>query len=295
MSRKYLTDADLARMLEESYFEDDFMNDYESDGGWPKSDEEDAEGIAMDFQKNLPCSNITTNDVYYRRQFNLIRFNIDVLSTKQAILYTYDESVAKKGAYEVCSILHHFICNILPPTPTVKEFTIFYDSCVGQNKTFTLIRFLHNLVTKEGKLENTKFVFPIRDHSYLECDRDISIIKQKAHTETPEDWKDVFMHARVIPSPFLVIDCGLDLDMFQNWTDHLSSKKDVSFPHQTNNSSQNKCHQQEFDLPQSHVLLSVHKLSSLGSTATYENFVEDFEKKKTESFKASRGTEKIIQ
>lgn len=172
------------------------------------------EAIGMDFQKNLPCLNITTNDVYYRRQLTFISFNIHVPSTQQAVFYSYDDSEAKKGTDDVCSMLHHFVCNIL--SSTVKELTIFCDSCGGQNKNFTVIRFLHNLVTQKENLETIKVIFPIRGHSYLECDCDMSIIKQNSYTEIPEDWRNVFRNARVKPTPLQVVDCGQKLDIFQN-------------------------------------------------------------------------------
>ena len=174
----------------------------------------------MDFQKNLPCPNITTNDVYYRRQLNFVSFNIHILSNNQAVFYTYDESVAKKGANEECSMFNHFVYNIL--SPEVTEIAIFCDSCAGQNKNFTVIRFLHYLVTKKSRFNTIKVIFPIRGHSYLECDRDMSIVKQNSYIETPDDWREVLRNARVKPSPFEVIDCGIDFD-FQNWTEYLSS------------------------------------------------------------------------
>lgn len=187
------------------------------------------EAITMDFQKNLPCPNITTNDVYYRRQLNFISFNIHILSTQQAVFYTYDESVAKKGADDVCSMFRHFVFNILPFE--VRELCIFCDSCAGQNKNYTFIRFLHHLVTMEDRFETIKVIFPIRGHSYLECDRNMSIVKQNSYTEVPEDWRDVLRNTRVKPTPFTVIDCGVDV-VFQNWTDHLSSiyPKKCPFP-----------------------------------------------------------------
>ncbi|BES91727.1 Spermatogenesis associated 5 [Nesidiocoris tenuis] len=89
------------------------------------------EAITKDYQENLPTPNITTNDVYYKRQLNCVSFNIHVLSTNHAIFYTYDESVAKKGADEVCSMLNHFVNKILPPEG--EELEIFCDSCAGQN------------------------------------------------------------------------------------------------------------------------------------------------------------------
>lgn len=51
------------------------------------------EAICLDFSKNLPLPNITTNDVYYKRQLSLYSLNIHVLSTSQAIFYTFPETV----------------------------------------------------------------------------------------------------------------------------------------------------------------------------------------------------------
>lgn len=46
------------------------------------------EAVCFDFQKNLPVPNITTNDVYYRRQLSFHSFNIHVLSTQDSVFYT---------------------------------------------------------------------------------------------------------------------------------------------------------------------------------------------------------------
>ncbi|KAG8269666.1 hypothetical protein J6590_102701 [Homalodisca vitripennis] len=81
------------------------------------------ESIGMDFQKNLPTLNITTNDVYYKRQLTVIMFNIHVLSSA--------DSVAGKGSDEVASFLFDFVmCKL---EPAVTELDIFCDSCAGQN------------------------------------------------------------------------------------------------------------------------------------------------------------------
>lgn len=121
-----------------------------------------------------PCPNITTNDVYYKRQLNFISFNVHILTKSRSVFYTYDESVAKKGADDVCSMLYHFFYNILPME--VKDLAIFCDSCAGQNKNFTVIRFLHYTVTKRKRFTTVKMIFPIRGHSYLECDRNMSLV-----------------------------------------------------------------------------------------------------------------------
>lgn len=65
--------------------------------------------ICVDCQKNLLCPNITTNDVYYKRQLTCISFDIHNLAPNDATFYVYDETVVKKGADDVCSILSHFV------------------------------------------------------------------------------------------------------------------------------------------------------------------------------------------
>ena len=74
--------------------------------------------IAFDFQKNLSCPNITTNDVYYRRQLSLYTFNIHNLGNDSVYLYCYDETVGHKGSDDVTSMLYHYFMNLLPAEVT---------------------------------------------------------------------------------------------------------------------------------------------------------------------------------
>lgn len=177
----------------------------------------DVEAICMDFQKNLPLPNITTNDVYYKRQLSFYSFNIHRLSDAHSVFYTYTEQVACKGANEVCSFLHHYVNEYLPPQ--VKHLKIFCDSCGGQNKNFTLFRYLHHLVHKFQRFETVTVVFPIRGHSYMECDKNMGIINCKTRAELPEDWVDIFRTARDKPTPFHVEE--VDQSLVRDWTKFL--------------------------------------------------------------------------
>lgn len=172
------------------------------------------EAICLDFSKNLPLPNITTNDVYYKRQLSLYSLNIHVLSTSQAIFYTFPETVGNKGSDSVSSLLHHFVFNYL--NEEVQHLEIFCDSCGGQNKNYTVFRLLHYIVHVEKRLQSIKLTFPIRGHSYLECDKDFGLINQKSRAEVPEDWIEVFKSARVKPMPFEVVE--VEQSNFKNWT-----------------------------------------------------------------------------
>lgn len=177
------------------------------------------EAITMDYQKNLPIPNISTNDVYYRRQLSFYIFNIHKLSDSESFFYTYAEIYGKKGGDEVCSLLWDFIFNHLDLQ--VKELTIFCDSCAGQNKNYVVFRMLHYIVHYAKRLDKIIMVFPIRGHSYLECDRNMGLINQKSVVETPSEWNEVIENSRSKPTPFRVISCE-NQDIFKSWTKFLS-------------------------------------------------------------------------
>lgn len=166
--------------------------------------------LVFDYQKNLSCPNITTNDVYYKRQLSFYSFNVHNLATDDGYFYCYDETIAKKGADDVASMLYDFFCNILPKEVTDVE--LFCDSCAGQNKNWTQLRFLHYLVHEEKRFKSVKISFPIRGHSYMECDRDMALVKTSSRAEIPDDWRKVIGEARQKPRPFIVI--PLDGDEF---------------------------------------------------------------------------------
>ena len=138
---------------------------------------EEFEGICFDFAKNLYLPNKTTKDVYYRRQLGFYTFDIHVLSTDEVFLYAYDETVARKGAEDVCSMLADFISSHL--SDRVTEVSFFCDRCSGQNKIYTLLRFMYSLVHPLKWLKCIKILFPIGGHSYMECDLDRGVVNCK--------------------------------------------------------------------------------------------------------------------
>lgn len=174
--------------------------------------------IAMDFQKNLPIPNLSTNDVYYKRQLSFYIFNIHELPSKKSYFFTYDETVAKKGSNEVTSMLHHYLTHLM--NPEVRHLKIFCDSCGGQNKNYCVLKYLYAAVHFLNLLDSVTVVYPIRGHSYLECDKNMALINMKAPCELPEDWRDEIRKARTKPEPFQVVNCTQD-GMFYSWNEHL--------------------------------------------------------------------------
>lgn len=178
------------------------------------------EAIAIDFGKNLPTPNISTGEVYFRRQLTFYIFNVHILSTGESIMYTYDETIGKKGSDDVASFLNDFFKTYLPIE--VKTLYIFADSCGGQNKNHTIIKMLHHITTKEKRFEKVVVTFPVRGHSYMENDKNMGLIPKTAKAETPDGWRTVIENARAKPSPFTVVSCHQSL--FKKWGEFLASK-----------------------------------------------------------------------
>ena len=133
--------------------------------------------------KNLPTPNVTTNDVFYRRQLSVHAFNIHVLSSNAVFVYMYDETTAKRGSDDVSSMLYHFFINSVPDH--VVHLDLFCVGCEGQNKNWTVIRYM--LHVRKRFLSITMH-FPVRGHSYLKCDCDISNVSQKANVELAKNY-----------------------------------------------------------------------------------------------------------
>lgn len=161
--------------------------------------------------RNFFCPNIETNDEYYKRQLSVYMFNIHVLSSGASYFYVYLEKIVHKGADEVCSFIFHFVENFLPPS--VKELEIFVFRVVG--KIGTMLYFLFHTVKR---LTSIKFTYPIRGHSYLECDKNTALINKRSRCEIPSDWCHELESARVKQIPFEVVNVEETPDIIKSWT-----------------------------------------------------------------------------
>lgn len=178
-------------------------------------------GVTMDYQKNISVPNIETSLVYFKRQFSCYLFNVHTLHNQDVTFYAYGQNIAKKGSNDVVSMLDDFLRNI---DCSIKTVHIFCDSCAGQNKNWTVFRYLHFLVLKLHKFTEVFVHFPIRGHSYMESDRDMGSVSKvlKKTIETPSEWFDEIRKCRTKPTPFNVPD--VNQSMFKNWSKFLEKK-----------------------------------------------------------------------
>jgi len=141
----------------------------------------------------------------------------------------FDETVAGKGSDEVTSMINDFIENHL--SREIVELELFCDGCAGQNKNYTLVRYFHWLVHEQKRFNKITVSYPIRGHSYMECDRDMNAVDCKSDVDLPSGWVDVFRNARKNPTPFNVI--PLNAASFLNYTAHLKPRYKSTCPFKT--------------------------------------------------------------
>ena len=92
----------------------------------------------------------------------------------------------------------------------IKTIYLFCDGCAGQNKNYTVFRYLHYCVHIARRFDTVIIHFPVRGHSYLECDKDMGPVNQNARAEIPDEWREVLKTARKQPNPYKVIDMTQD-------------------------------------------------------------------------------------
>lgn len=72
---------------------------------------------------------------------------------------------------------------------------------------------------KERKLNSVTCSFPVRGHSYNECDKNSALIPQNHEAQLPGDWVEALRNCRQKPSPFEVIE--VEQNMIKEWGCHL--------------------------------------------------------------------------
>ena len=104
----------------------------------------------------------------------------------------------------MASLSLHFFNNLVPDS--VKQLHLFCNGCPGQNKNWTLTRFLFSRVHFSKRFDSIKPFFPIQGYCYMKCDRDLSMVNRRRGAELQEHWVEEFRSTRKKPSPFNVIE-----------------------------------------------------------------------------------------
>lgn len=130
-------------------------------------------------------------------------------------MYMYPEIVARRGANEVVSCLHHYFRNKL--LPSVKKVNVYSDGCRGQNHNQTTVQFFHTLV-KTGQFHAIEDNLPIRGHSFLPCDRHFATIEKMKRRREIIEWYDGWIN--MVEEYFEVV--RVTQDLMKDYREHLA-------------------------------------------------------------------------
>ncbi|KAL4153193.1 hypothetical protein QTP88_001026 [Uroleucon formosanum] len=161
--------------------------------------------IAFDLMKTLATPSLSVGVAYYKRQLWTYNLGIHNLSTNDAYMYVWDESIASRGPQEIGSCILHFVKNYV----NTEKLIMYSDQCGGQNRNIKMA-LICNFIVCSDHLSPTQIhhKFLVSGHSYLPCDRDFGVIEKqkKYHPEIyiPNDWITVILKARK-RNPFKVV------------------------------------------------------------------------------------------
>ncbi|CAI6376053.1 unnamed protein product [Macrosiphum euphorbiae] len=161
--------------------------------------------FAFDLMKTLATPSLSVGIAYYKRQLWTYNLGIHNLSTGDAYMYVWDESIASRGPQEIGSCILHFVKNYV----STEKLIMYSDQCGGQNRNIKMA-LICNFIVCSDYLSPTQIhhKFLVSGHSYLPCDRDFGVIEKqkKYHPEiyVPNDWIKVILNARK-KNPFKVV------------------------------------------------------------------------------------------
>lgn len=140
--------------------------------------------ICVDLQQVIFTPNLTHSDVFYQRQYSNYNFAVHTLPNNNVDMYTWHETIAKRGAAEIASCILKHISSYysMLKKGEIRKLIIWSDRCVGQNNNWTIISLCHSLLTKYFSEINQKFL--TSGHSFLPCDRDFALIEKKENITT---------------------------------------------------------------------------------------------------------------
>lgn len=161
----------------------------------------------FDYAQNLPLPKLTVSKQFYKRLVWLYLFNVHCHNDGDSFMYYFIESTARKGPDSVVSFVFDFLQKKIEKFPKIKKIVLLSDAAGGQNKNQTLMKFC--LYIASNYSVEVIHMFPVRGHTFGQCDRNFGLIKSKIKPkediETVEQYLNLIQKSRSIPSPFSLV------------------------------------------------------------------------------------------
>lgn len=142
----------------------------------------------LDFLKNLSCPKLSCQEAYYSSKLTTYAFGVHNGHNEKGTVYVWPETVAPKHPDTILSCLDRHLSE---NEENNRDWCIFWaDNTRAQNKNYTVIMYLENLVSS-GDKQRVDYKFFIAGHSYGAVDRMAGCgekILGKKSIETPTDY-----------------------------------------------------------------------------------------------------------
>lgn len=124
--------------------------------------------LIFDLQQVIYLPRTNESAVFYMRRLSVFNFTVYDITTKECFCYTWDETIAKRGACEIASCLKKLLQEYDNKGFETIEF--YSDGCAGQNKnSIEAAMFIHFLKTST-KIKCIHLNFFATNHGQSEGD-----------------------------------------------------------------------------------------------------------------------------
>lgn len=134
--------------------------------------------VAMDLQQTHPCPRISTGLAYYLRKLWVYNFCVYDVTMGKPTMFVWDESTAARGSDEIASCLLKWVETRQAAGEDFDILRIYADNCAGQNKNLYMVLSALRMIHAK-KLFRIEFVFLVKGHSFMPCDRSFGNIEKK--------------------------------------------------------------------------------------------------------------------
>lgn len=175
----------------------------------------------FDYAQNFAVPKLNVTSQFYKRLLWLYAFNIHIHNDGTSFMYNFMEHEAKKNADSVISFLNECLTEKLKENPHITMVVLLSDAAAGQNKNAAMVSFCLWF----SRMFDVKIIhlFPVRGHSFGQCDRNFGLIrsylKKEETISTAKKYLEAMVLCRENPSPFKII---MDHTLIKNWTEALS-------------------------------------------------------------------------